>query len=153
MITDKGCSSRIFYPSRIPDPGSRGQKGTGSLNATVPLSCPWALVLFLWFLSLCVCEQLQRMRTGNCDHSVGNRSNSRVQYTMIKCKVYCVHYNNNISWKRHTSAFTLSPYALQRRFELCIPRNQTARPCSQIPHSYICGRFIQIHRIYFAAAK
>ncbi len=33
---DPGCSSRIpdpdadFYPSRIPDPGSRGQKGNGS---------------------------------------------------------------------------------------------------------------------------
>jgi hypothetical protein len=27
---------------------------------------------------LSVCEQLQRMRTGNCDHSVGNGSNSRV---------------------------------------------------------------------------
>ena len=33
---DPGCSSRIpdpdadFYPSRIPDPGYRGQKGTGS---------------------------------------------------------------------------------------------------------------------------
>jgi hypothetical protein len=31
---DPGCSSRIrmltFYPSRIPDPGSRGQKGTRS---------------------------------------------------------------------------------------------------------------------------
>ncbi len=30
---DPGCASRIrlliFYPSRIPDPGSRGQKGTG----------------------------------------------------------------------------------------------------------------------------
>ncbi len=34
---DPGCSSRIrimtFYPSRIPDPGSRGQKGTGSGSA------------------------------------------------------------------------------------------------------------------------
>jgi hypothetical protein len=27
---------------------------------------------------------------------------------------------------------------LQRRFELCIPRNQAAGPCSQFPYSYIC---------------
>ncbi len=37
---------------------------------------------------------------------------------------------------------------LQRRFELCVPRNQTARPCSQFPYrsTYICcsqtGRLI-----------
>ncbi len=30
------------------------------------------------------------------------------------------------------------PRALQRIFELCIPRNHTARPCSQFPYSYIC---------------
>ncbi len=39
---DSGCSSRIriliFYPSRIPDSGSRGQKGTGSRNPGQQLS-------------------------------------------------------------------------------------------------------------------
>ncbi len=31
---------------------------------------------------------------------------------------------------------------VQRRFELCIPRNQTARPDSHFPYSYICERFV-----------
>jgi hypothetical protein len=26
-------------------------------------------------------------------------------------------------------------HTLQRRFELCVPRNQIARPCSQFPYS------------------
>jgi hypothetical protein len=32
---------------------------------------------------------------------------------------------------------------LQRRFELCFSRNQTARPCSQCPYpySYVCELF------------
>jgi hypothetical protein len=38
---------------------------------------------------------------------------------------------------------------------LCIPRNQTARPCSHFPYSDICERFInsQDRYTYFAAAK
>ncbi len=31
---------------------------------------------------------------------------------------------------------------LLRRSDLCIPRNETARPHSQFPHSCICDRFI-----------
>jgi hypothetical protein len=31
---------------------------------------------------------------------------------------------------------------LQRSFELCIPRNKTARPYSQFPYSDICERFM-----------
>ncbi len=34
------------------------------------------------------------------------------------------------------------PCALQTRSDLCIPRNETARPRSQFPHSCICERFI-----------
>jgi hypothetical protein len=33
-------------------------------------------------------------------------------------------------------------HTLQRRLELCVPKNQTARPCSQFPFSYIRERFI-----------
>jgi hypothetical protein len=33
-------------------------------------------------------------------------------------------------------------HTLQRRLELCISRNQTARPCSQFEYSYICERII-----------
>ncbi len=45
--------------------------------------------------------------------------------------------------------------AQQRRFELCIPRNQTARPCSQFPfHTSVNDLYISQDRyIYFAAAK
>jgi hypothetical protein len=45
--------------------------------------------------------------------------------------------------------------ALQKRFDLCIPRNETVRPCSQFPHSCICERFIYFHdrSTYFAATK
>ncbi len=45
--------------------------------------------------------------------------------------------------------------ALQRRSDLCMPRNETARPFSQFPHSCICEYFIYSHErsIYFAAAK
>ncbi len=41
------------------------------------------------------------------------------------------------------------------RSDLCISRNETARPRSQFPHSCICGRFIysQDRSTYFAAAK
>ncbi len=44
---------------------------------------------------------------------------------------------------------------LQRRSDLCIPRNQTARRQSQSLHSYICEQFINSHdrSAYFAAAK
>ncbi len=35
------------------------------------------------------------------------------------------------------AVFIVVYFALQRRFELCIPRNQTARPCSQFPYLYI----------------
>ncbi len=31
---------------------------------------------------------------------------------------------------------------LQRRSDLCIPRNEPSQPCSQFPHSCICERFI-----------
>jgi hypothetical protein len=33
-------------------------------------------------------------------------------------------------------------YALYRKSDLCIPRNETARPRSQFLHSCICERFI-----------
>ncbi len=39
----------------------------------------------------------------------------------------------------------ISSLSLRRRFELCIPRNQTARPCSKFPYSYICQRFLYSH--------
>jgi hypothetical protein len=35
--------------------------------------------------------------------------------------------------------------ALYQRFETNIPRNETARPRSQFPHSFICKRFIYSH--------
>jgi hypothetical protein len=35
--------------------------------------------------------------------------------------------------------------ALYQRFETNIPSNETARPCSQIPHSCICERLIYSH--------
>ncbi len=34
---------------------------------------------------------------------------------------------------------------LQRRFDLCIPRNKTTRQRSQFPHSCFCERFIYSH--------
>jgi hypothetical protein len=47
--------------------------------------------------------------------------------------------------------------------DLCIPRNETSRPCyfqkriiifvSKFPHSCICERFIYLQFAYFAAAK
>ncbi len=36
---------------------------------------------------------------------------------------------------------------LQRRSDLCIPRNETSQPCSQFPHSCICERFFYIPKI------
>ncbi len=52
----------------------------------------------------------------------------------------------------------LVPYTakiLYRKFETHIPRNETARPPSQFPHSCFCERFIYSHdrSAYFAAAK
>ncbi len=58
MIRDvhPGSGSRIriliFYPSRIPNPGSRGQKGTGSGSAT----------LFLRNIYRCCTVSLRRLR-------------------------------------------------------------------------------------------
>ncbi len=45
--------------------------------------------------------------------------------------------------------------ALQRNFDLCIPRKGTARPQSQFPHSCVCERFIYSHDRYtnFSAAE
>jgi hypothetical protein len=40
------------------------------------------------------------------------------------------------------NAHPLFQTTVHRRFELCIPRNQTARPCSQVPYSCICEWFI-----------
>ncbi len=39
--------------------------------------------------------------------------------------------------------------------DLCIPRNETARPCSQFLHSWVCERFLysQDQSAYLAAAK
>ncbi len=46
---DPGCSSRhrmlTFYPSRIRDPGSRGQKGTGSRIRILNTDCSVALLI------------------------------------------------------------------------------------------------------------
>jgi hypothetical protein len=43
--------------------------------------------------------------------------------------------------------------ALQRRFELCIPRNQTVRPCSPF-HTSVSDLYISQDRsTYFSAAK
>ncbi len=38
-------------------------------------------------------------------------------------------------------------YALQRNFELCIPRKGIARPESQFPHSCVCERSIYFPRL------
>ncbi len=45
--------------------------------------------------------------------------------------------------------------ALQRNFNLCIPRKGTARPLSQFLHSCVCERFIYSHQrfINFPAAE
>ncbi len=44
---------------------------------------------------------------------------------------------------------------LQRNFTLCIPKKGTARPLSQFPHSWFCGRSIYSHNrpTYFPAAE
>ena len=46
-------------------------------------------------------------------------------------------------------------YALYRKFETNIPRNETARPRSQFLHSYICEQFIYSHdrSAYFAVLR
>jgi hypothetical protein len=45
--------------------------------------------------------------------------------------------------------------ALQRNFDLCIPRKGTARPQSQLPHSCVYERLIYSHdrSTYFPAAE
>ena len=45
-------------------------------------------------------------------------------------------------------------HALQRNFDLCIPRKGIARPQSQFPHLCVCERSIYYHvrTIYFPAA-
>ncbi len=58
-------------------------------TATVPLSCPWALVLFLWFLSLCVCvNNFKGCGPGTVTTVLG--IDLTAVYTMIKCKVYSI---------------------------------------------------------------
>ncbi len=51
--------------------------------------------------------------------------------------------------------YAINRYTLQRRSDLCIPRNETALPRSQFPHSWICERFIysQDPSAYLAAEK
>ncbi len=34
------------------------------------------------------------------------------------------------------------PHTLQRKFDICSPRKETARPQSQVPHSCVFERFI-----------
>ncbi len=48
----------------------------------------------------------------------------------------------NVLSSFYTSTISSFWTTLQRRFKLCVPRNQTGRPCSQFPYSYICERFI-----------
>jgi hypothetical protein len=45
--------------------------------------------------------------------------------------------------------------ALYRKFETNIPKNETARPCSQFLHSCICERFIHSYdwSAYFAVLR
>ncbi len=53
---------------------------------------------------------------------------------------FCKHrYNNSLYWKSNW----------------CIPRNETARPCSQFLHSCICERFIyfQDRSVFLVSAK
>jgi hypothetical protein len=45
-------------------------------------------------------------------------------------------------WCWHNRKWEKGVNELQRRSDLCIPRNETARPRSQFPHSCICERFI-----------
>ena len=45
----------------------------------------------------------------------------------------CLIYPSNNFWR----LIVFRSSTLQRRFELCIPGNQTARPCSQFPYSYV----------------
>jgi hypothetical protein len=69
-------------------------------------------------------------------------------------KVYRIHYSNTLAHNFPSLLYTIRR-ALQRRSDLCFPRNQTVRPRSQFPYSSICERFIysQDRSTYFAAAK
>jgi hypothetical protein len=60
---------------------------------------------------------------------------------------------NNI-FNRFYVADYCSPGAMQRNFDLCIPRKGTARPQSQFAQSCVCERFIYFHDrfTYFPSA-
>jgi len=93
-----------FLP--IPDSGSRIQ---GSKRHRIPERyCPFKLSMgpcIIPLIPLCVCvNNFKGCGPGTLTTVLG--IDLTAVYTMIKCKVYCVHYNNNISWKKHTSAFT-----------------------------------------------
>ncbi len=67
-------------------------------------------------------------------------------------KLQCQSSNKPISywiWKGNMCT------ALQRNFDLCIPRKGAARPQSQLPHSCVCGRFMYSHdrSTYFPAVE
>jgi hypothetical protein len=51
--------------------------------------------------------------------------------------------------------FFLILNTLHTRSGLCIPKNETARPRSQFPHSCICERFVYSHDLstYLAAVR
>ncbi len=63
-------------------------------------------------------------------------------------------YRTNLCFL-HTFSHRQYTVTLQTRSDLCIPRNETARPRSQFPHSCKCARFIYSHdrSTFFAAAK
>ncbi len=71
----------------------------------------------------------------------------------------CFSFSNQISSIFHIPDSFIgclhSNLTASRRSDLYIPRNETARPRSQFPHSCLCEQFIYSHdrSTYFAAAK
>ncbi len=89
-------------------------------------------------------------------HKIINRYNGK-QMPIIWQR--CFSFSNQISFFFHIpdSFFGClhSNLTASERSDFCIPRNETARPRSQFPHSCICEQFIYSHdrSTYFAAAK
>jgi hypothetical protein len=75
------------------------------------------------------------------DYSMGfnNMKNERIFCKMKKGKIVPL---NPLDLR---SVFSYLYCILYRKFERNIPRNGTARPCSQFLHSCICERFIYSH--------
>ncbi len=70
-------------------------------------------------------------------------------------KYFILYLNLSLVQSCMNCTCTVQARTLYQKSDLCIPRNDSARPPSQSLHSFICGQFIysQDQSGYFAAAK